>query len=177
MACLRGFGCASLRGDAKGGDRVSRKKFEPDYGGIAELLLMPGTKAVIRATTESLARSAAAGAATSSKFPSWTVAQPGGSWTSGSTPVAAMRVEYDTTDGRPAKSGKNKGIPRRPKRFRGVVIVQPPTPAIRAAAKEERRAKAAAKRKANAPARRAAKIAKANEARRAAFMAAAGGGA
>ncbi len=175
---------------------MSRKKFEPDYGGIAELLLMPGTKAVIRATTESLARSAAAGAATSSKFPSWTVAQPGGSWTSGSTPVAAMRVEYDTTDGRPAKSGKNKGIPRRPKRFRGVVIVQHPTPsgrkagrealrravpdpapAIRAAAKEERRAKAAAKRKANAPARRAAKIAKANEARRAAFMAAAGGGA
>jgi len=173
---------------------VSRKGFEPDYGGIAELLLLPGTKAVIRTATESLARSAAAGAATSSKFPSWTVAH-GGTWDSSTTPTAAMRVEYDTTDGRPAKSGKNKGVPRKPKRFRGVVIVQhpfpagrkagrealqravpDPAPAARAAAKEERRAKAAAKRKATAPARRAARIAKANEARRAAFMAAAAGG-
>ena len=174
---------------------MSRKGFEPDYGGIAELLLLPGTKAVIRATTESLARSAAAGATGSTKFPSWNVAQPGGTWDSSTTPTAAMRVEFDTTDGKPAKSGKNKGKPRRPKRFRGVVIVQhpfaagrkagrealrravpDPAPAVRAAAKEERRAKAAAKRKASAPARRAARIAKANEKRRAAFMAAAAGG-
>lgn len=166
--------------------------FKPDYNGIAELLILPGTKAVIRASTQSLARSAAATAATSTTFPSWEVAQPGQTWDSSRSPTAAMRVEFDTTDGRPAKSGKNKGKPRRPKRFRGVVIVQhpfpagrkagrealqravpDPEPAKRAAAKEERRAKAAAKRKANAPARRAARIAKANEARRAAFMAAA----
>ncbi len=173
---------------------MSRKGFEPDYGGIAELLLLPGTKSVIRATTESLARNAAASAETTSKYPAWTV-EHGGIWDAGRSPVAAMRIEYDTTDGRPAKSGKNKGIPRRPKRFRGVVIVQhpvpagrkagrealqravpDPAPAARAAVKEERRAKAAAKRKANAPARRTARIAKANEARRAAFMAAAAGG-
>ena len=88
------------------------KDFEPDYGGIAELLLLPGTKAVIRATTESLARSAAAGATGSTKYPSWNVAQPGGTWDSSTTPTAAMRVEFDTTDGKPAKSGKNKGKPR-----------------------------------------------------------------
>ncbi len=170
------------------------KKFEPDYGGIAELLMLPGTQDVIRSTTESLARHAASAAETKS-LP-WTVAQPGGVWSKGRERVAAMRVEFDTTDGKPAKSGKNKGIPRKPKRFRGVVIVQHPNPAglkagrealrravpdpapeARAAAKEERRVKAAAKRKANAPARRAARIAKANAKRRAAFMANAGGGA
>lgn len=98
-------------------------KFVPDRSGIAELLMLPGTKDVIRSTTESVARNAA-GAATSSAGLSWTVAQPGGTWAKGSEQVAAMRVEFDVTSGRNAR------------RHRGAIIVQHPAPSGRKAGRE-----------------------------------------
>ena len=93
-------------------------KFVPDRAGIAELLMLPGTKDVIRSTTESVARNAAS-IATVSKSLTWTVAQPGGTWAKGSDEVAAMRVEFDVTSG------------RNPRRHRGAIIVQHPTPSGR----------------------------------------------
>ena len=93
-------------------------KFVPDQAGIAELLMLPGTKDVIRSTTESLARNAA-GTATESARLTWKVAAPGGTWAKGSDPVAAMRIEFDVTAG------------RNPRRHRGAVLVQHPTPSGR----------------------------------------------
>lgn len=103
-------------------------KFVPDRSGIAELLMLPGTKDIVRSTTESLARRAASTATTSKTFPSWKVAQPGGTWVKGSDPVAAMRVEFDTTYGG-----------RSPRRHRGAIIVQHPYPAGRKAGRESLR--------------------------------------
>lgn len=98
-------------------------KFVPNQAGIAELLMLPGTKDVVRSTTESLARNAA-GTATESARLTWKVAQPGGTWAKGSELVAAMRIEFDVTSG------------RNPRRHRGAVIVQHPAPSGRKAGRE-----------------------------------------